>query len=150
MSSITEIQHGQKIVKKTKRLGRGVGSGKGGKSGRGQKGQKSRTGSRILAQFEGGQTSFVMKIPKLKGFKPLKKEYHELVNLDRLDKAFEDGATVDVPAMVMAGLLKSPKNTIKILGKGSLSKKLNISAHSASATAKAAIEKAGGTLTMLS
>jgi len=144
---LEKLQKGEKLVKKTKRLGRGSGSGAGAKSGRGQKGQKSRTGARIRAAFEGGQTPFIQKIPKLKGFKPLNKVIYEVVNLDDLEKTFADGATVDLKALVEKGFFKGVRSKVKVLGNGTLKKKLKVTAHKFSKSAKEAIEKAGGEAT---
>lgn len=145
----TILESNTPLVKKAKRKGRGTGSGAGAKSGRGQKGQHSRTGSRILAAFEGGQTSFVMQIPKLKGFKPLNKVHFVPVNLGALEVAFKDGDVVDKVALLKAGLLRNPKSKVKILSKGELTKKLTIKVEACSESAKKNIEKLGGAVELL-
>lgn len=142
----TRIQQGNKLVKASKRVGRGVGSGLGGKAGRGQKGQQSRTGAVIKAAQEGGQTSFLMKIPKLKGFKPLKKVTMVAVNLYQLEENFNEGDEVTTLTLLEKGLLKSGKQQVKLLGTGDLKKKLTVTVAAASESAKKKIEAAGGSL----
>ena len=130
--------HRRKIV------GRGI-AGKGGKTaGRGTKGQKARR--QIPAGFEGGQLPLLQRIPKLKGFtNPFRVEYTP-VNLDALVALGEKDVTLDV--LVARGLARK-KDLVKILGRGSLTSAINVSAHGFSASAKAAIESAGGTTTQL-
>ena len=128
--------------KKRKRVGRGTGSGLGKTSGRGQKGQKSRSGGGIARGFEGGQMPLQRRMPK-RGFKnPFRKEW-VVVNLGALED-FEDGAVVDLEAMVGKGLVKKVVDGVKILGKGEISKKLTVRAHAISAGAREKLEKAGG------
>ena len=143
--------------KDRKRVGRGLGSGKGRYSGRGIKGQKSRSGSaKMAAGFEGGQMPLDMRAPKLRGntsadampIGPFR-TYSQPVNLRDLDRVFESGDTVDLDAMVAKGLLKNTKTDVKILGTGELSKKLTVTAHSFSASAREKIEAAGGSVTAL-
>jgi large subunit ribosomal protein L15 len=143
--------------KDRKRVGRGLGSGKGRYSGRGIKGQKSRAGSKKMAAgFEGGQMPIDMRMPKLRGntsadampIGPFR-TYSQPINLRDLDRVFESGATVDLEALVEKGLLKNTKTDVKILGTGELSKKLAVTAHSFSASAREKIEAAGGSVTAL-
>jgi large subunit ribosomal protein L15 len=143
--------------KDRKRIGRGLGSGKGRYSGRGIKGQKSRSGSaKMPAGFEGGQMPLDMRAPKLRGntsadampIGPFR-TYSQPVNLRDLDRVFADGDTVDLEAMVAKGLLKNTKTDVKVLGTGELSKKLSVTAHSFSASAREKIEGAGGSVTAL-
>jgi large subunit ribosomal protein L15 len=143
--------------KDRKRVGRGLGSGKGRYSGRGIKGQKSRSGSAKMAPgFEGGQMPLDMRAPKLRGntsadampIGPFR-TYSHPVNLRDLDRVFADGDTVDLEAMVAKGLLKNTKTDVKILGTGELTKKLSVTAHSFSAGAREKIEGAGGSVTAL-
>ena len=143
--------------KDRKRVGRGLGSGKGRYSGRGIKGQKSRSGSaKMAAGFEGGQMPLDMRAPKLRGntsadampIGPFR-TYSQPVNLRDLERVFEAGDTVDLDAMVAKGLLKNTKTDVKILGTGELAKKLTVTAHSFSASAREKIEAAGGTVTAL-
>jgi large subunit ribosomal protein L15 len=125
-------------------VGRGI-AGKGGKTaGRGTKGQKARR--QIPAQFEGGQNPLIQRIPKLKGFtNPFRVEYTP-VNLDALAALGVSDVTFDV--LVERGLARR-KDLVKVLGRGELSAKLNVSAHGFSASARSAIEAAGGTVTVL-
>ena len=143
--------------KDRKRVGRGLGSGKGRYSGRGIKGQKSRAGSaKMPAGFEGGQMPLDMRAPKLRGntsadampIGPFR-TYSHPINLRDHDRVFESGDTVDLDALVAKGLLKNQKVDVKILGTGELTKKLSVTAHSFSATAREKIEAAGGSVTAL-
>jgi large subunit ribosomal protein L15 len=142
--------------KDRKRIGRGLGSGKGRYSGRGLKGQKSRAGSHTMrAGFEGGQMPLTMRIPKLPGstskdampIGPFR-TYCQPVNLKDLDR-FEAGDEVTPETLKAKGLIRSVRKDVKLLGVGELSKKLSISVHAASATARDKVEAAGGTLTLL-
>jgi large subunit ribosomal protein L15 len=143
--------------KDRKRVGRGQGSGKGRYSGRGIKGQKSRSGSAKMAPgFEGGQMPIDMRAPKLRGNTSADampvgpfRTYSQPVNLRDLERVFESGDTVDLDALVAKGLLKNTKTDVKILGEGELTKKLSITAHSFSASAREKIEAAGGSATAL-
>jgi large subunit ribosomal protein L15 len=132
-----------------KRIGRGPGSGTGEQSGKGVKGQKARTGHHgARLGFEGGQMPMQRRFPK-KGFKnPFRKEVFA-VNLGSIDKRFE-GGTVDLAALQGAGMVPRSLKTVKILGEGNLTKKLNVKATSFSASAKEKIEKAGGTAEVVS
>ncbi len=132
---------------RVKRLGCGESSGHGKTSGKGHKGQKARSGGSIRLGFEGGQMPLIRRIPK-RGFnnEPFRDKY-AVVNLEALN-SFENGATVNEAALLEAGLIRKPYDKVKILGGGQLSKKLTIVANKASESAKAAIEKAGGTLTL--
>ena len=143
--------------KDRKRIGRGMGSGKGRYSGRGLKGQKSRAGSHKLpAGFEGGQMPIDMRLPKLRGntsadampIGPFR-TYSQPVNLRDLEARFEAGAEVTPEALVTAGLLKNTKTDIKILASGELTKKLSVTAHGFSKSAREKIEAAGGSITWL-
>jgi large subunit ribosomal protein L15 len=135
-----------------KRVGRGEGSGTGKTAGRGQKGYGSRSGSKRRARFEGGQNPIHMRMRKLRGpnkkmsmpFEPFR-THTQPVNLADLDARFDDGATVDVAALKAAGLATRRDIPVKVLGRGELSKKLTVSAHGFSKTARERIEAAGGT-----
>ena len=122
------------------RVGRGTSSGNGKTAGRGQKGQKAR--SKVRLGFEGGQMPLFRRMPK-RGFNNINRKEYAIVNLETLNK-FEDGAEVTPALLVESGLVKNEKDGIKILGNGELSKKLVVKAHKFSASAKAAIEAAGG------
>ncbi|HVV02055.1 MAG TPA: 50S ribosomal protein L15 [Verrucomicrobiae bacterium] len=132
-----------------KRLGQGESSGRGKTSGRGGKGQTARSGSSIRIGFEGGQMPLIRRIPK-RGFNNRRHETRYLpVNLDSLNQ-FEDGARVDAAALRGAGLANGKPEAIKILGAGDLSRKLTVSAHAFSASARAKIEAKGGTCEVVS
>ena len=140
-----------------KRVGRGLGSGKGRYSGRGIKGQKSRAGShKMRAGFEGGQMPIYMRLGKQRG--PYSKDAMPMgphrtstvpVNLAVLEQKFEAGDDVTLEALVEKGIIKNTRTDVKILGQGELKKKLTVTAHSFSASAREKIEKAGGTVTAL-
>lgn len=126
-----------------KRVGRGVGSGLGKTSGRGQKGQNSRSGGGVRPGFEGGQSPLFRRLPK-RGFSNARfKTTYAVINLSDLDK-FEEGATVTPELLKEMGLIKQSLDGIKVLGNGTLTKKLNVKAHKFSSVAKEQIEKLGG------
>ncbi len=132
-------------VKTGKRIGRGEGSGKGGTATRGHKGQKSRSGYSRKIGFEGGQMPLQRRVPKF-GFKNINRKDYQGVNLDTLQQMVDDGKikdTVSLEILIQNGLV-GKNDLVKILGRGELKAKLNISVHKFTATAKAAIEKAGG------
>ncbi len=124
------------------RRGRGHGSGNGKTAGKGHKGQKARSGAPRIG-FEGGQMPLYRRIPK-RGFKNRNSKEIVAINLAALDR-FEDGATVDVAALVEAGVIKNPRDGVKILGNGEITKKLNVKVDAFSASAKEKIEAVGGT-----
>jgi large subunit ribosomal protein L15 len=140
-----------------KRVGRGLGSGKGRYSGRGIKGQKARSGSHTMrAGFEGGQMPIYMRLPKQRG--STSKDAMPIgphrtstvpVNLRDLERVFEDGAEATLEAMVEKGLIKNTRTDVKVLGEGELTKKLAVTAHAFSASAREKIEGAGGSVTAL-
>lgn len=134
-------------TKTRKRVGRGTGSGLGKTSGRGHKGQGSRTGKGKPRYFEGGQMPLQRRLPK-RGFKSLDHKVYEVVNMGDLN-VFEDGATIDTAALIAAGLVRKVGYGVKILAKGDLSKKLNLVVHAFSAAAKDKVEKAGGTIRLV-
>lgn len=132
--------------KARKRIGRGHGSGHGKTSGRGHKGAGSRAGYTRRAYFEGGQMSFVRRIPK-RGFSnaAFRRHYH-IVNLKMLEERFEDGADVTAEVLASAGLIRDTKLPLKVLGDGEISHKLTITAHKFSASARQKLEAAGCTI----
>jgi len=142
--------------KDRKRVGRGLGSGKGRYSGRGIKGQKSRSGShKMRAGFEGGQMPIYMRLPKQRG--SYSKDAMPVgphrtstvpVNVSQLER-FDTGAEITVESLVEAGIIKNSRTDVKILGMGELTKKLTVTAHRFSATAREKIEQAGGTANAL-
>ena len=153
--NLSNLQPAQKRVDR-KRVGRGMGSGKGRYSGRGIKGQKSRAGSHAMrAGFEGGQMPLVMRTAKLRGntskdampVGPFR-TYTQPVNIRDLDR-FDEGADVTPESLKAKGLIRSIRKDVKLLGVGELTKKLTITVHAASATAREKVEAAGGTLVVL-
>lgn len=130
-------KHGDKF-----RRGRGHGSGNGKTAGKGHKGQKARSGAPRVG-FEGGQMPLYRRIPK-RGFTNRNTKEIVTVSLDKLER-FEDGATVDVNALIEAGIIKKARDGVKILGNGKLTKKLNVKVDAYSASAKEKIEALGGT-----
>jgi large subunit ribosomal protein L15 len=140
-----------------KRVGRGLGSGKGRYSGRGIKGQKARAGShKMRPGFEGGQMPIYMRLGKQRG--PYSKDAMPVgphrtstipINLRDLDRVFDDGSEVTLEALIEKGLIKNTRTDVKILGQGDLTKKLTVTAHSFSASAREKIEQAGGTANAL-
>jgi large subunit ribosomal protein L15 len=140
-----------------KRVGRGLGSGKGRYSGRGIKGQKARSGShKMRPGFEGGQMPIYMRLGKQRG--PYSKDAMPIgphrtstapINLRDLERVFDDGAEVTIEALVEKGLLKNTRTDVKVLGQGELKKKLTVTAHAFSATAREKIETAGGKVNAL-
>ena len=127
---------------KAYRKGRGAGSGNGKTGGRGQKGQWSRSGGGVRVGFEGGQMPLTRRIPK-RGFNNIFAKPLEAINVSALEK-FEDGAVVDAKALLEKGILSKCEYGVKILGIGSLTKKLTVQASAFSASAKEKIEAAGG------
>jgi large subunit ribosomal protein L15 len=132
--------------RRSQRIGRGTGSGRGKTSGRGQKGQHAR-GQGFRLGFEGGQMPLAQRLPKLGGFKNPFKKVFAVVNLTKLNR-FDDGATVDVEAFAAAGLARAGL-AVKLLGTGTLRRRLTITAHAASESARAAIEARGGQLSLV-
>ena len=133
-----------------KRVGRGEGSGKGGTAARGHKGAKSRSGYSKKIGFEGGQMPLQRRVPKF-GFKNINRIEYQGVNLDTLQMLVDNGIVTDtVDFTVMVEYRLATKNeVVKILGRGELKSKLKVSAHKFTATAKAAIEAAGGEVVIL-
>ena len=124
------------------RRGRGHGSGNGKTAGKGHKGQKARSGAPRLS-FEGGQMPLYRRIPK-RGFKNRNRLEIVAINISALEK-FDNGADVTVDTLIESGIVKNPKDGVKILGNGELTKKLNVKANAFSASAKEKIEALGGT-----
>ena len=129
--------------RKRRRIGRGLGSGRGTTAGKGTKGQKARSGGGVSPKFEGGQLPLVKKLPYRRGFRSLNRVEYQAVNLQDL-QAFSAGSTVDVAALIGAGLVKNERERVKILGTGDLDRALTVTAHRFSATAREKIEAAGG------
>jgi len=135
--------------KKPKRVGRGSSSGLGTTAGKGNKGQQSRSGGKVYVGFEGGQMPLYRRVA-IRGFSnyPFKKEY-VCINVSTLEKTFEDGATVDKESLKNKGFISKTNNTlVKVLGDGEITKKLTVVVDKVSDSAKAKIEKAGGSVTV--
>jgi len=147
VTKLNELSPRAGSVKGRMRVGRGPGSGKGKTAGRGVKGQKSRTGVAIKG-FEGGQMPLHRRLPK-RGFRPPNQKTWQVVNLGSLQKAIDDkkldaGKTIDAAAMQAAGLFKNASDGVRLLGKGEIKTKIEVKVAGASASAIAAVEKAGG------
>jgi large subunit ribosomal protein L15 len=132
-----------------KRIGRGPGSGTGKTAGKGHKGQKSRSGYSRRYGFEGGQMPLVRRLPK-RGFTNIFRVEFQVVNLRDLERVFSDGDTVSPESLSEKGLVRGGKRLVKVLGDGELSKKLAVRVHKFSASARAGIEKAGGSCEVVS
>ena len=140
--NLHDLSPAEGSVKSNYRKGRGHGSGNGKTAGRGHKGQKARSGGGVRIGFEGGQMPLARRIPK-RGFHNIFAKPLEIVNVSALNK-FEDGATVNVCDLLEKGILSKCEYGVKILGNGSVSKKLTVRATAFSASAKEKIEAAGG------
>jgi large subunit ribosomal protein L15 len=150
---LTDIRDNAGAKKPRMRVGRGIGSGKGKTGGRGVKGQKARTGVAVKG-FEGGQMPLHRRLPK-RGFKnsPFAREYNE-VNLGRIQQAIDAGkldasTAIDADALVRAGVLRRAKDGVRVLGNGEIKVTATFAVAGASKSAVAAIEKAGGSVTIL-
>lgn len=139
---IHTIQPAVGAVKSDKRLGRGIGSGLGKTSGKGHKGQWARSGGGVRPGFEGGQTPIARRLPK-RGFNNKFAVKYDIVNLDALN-IFEEGTVVTPELLADLRIVTNKNNGVKVLGNGQLTKKLTVKADKFSASAKAAIEAAGG------
>lgn len=146
---LSSLKPAKGSVKKGIRLGRGQGSGRGGTSTRGHKGAKSRSGYSKKIGFEGGQMPLQRRVPKF-GFKNINRVEYKGINLGTLQKLAESNnlEKIDVDTLIAAGLVNK-KSKVKILGKGTLEKKLEVSAHAFSKTAVEAIEAREGTVVIL-
>ena len=146
---LNELKPAKGSVKNKKRIGRGQGSGRGGTSTRGHKGAKSRSGYSRKSGFEGGQMPLQRRVPKFGFTNPNRVEY-KAINLDTIQKLVDETkiSELTVETLVTNGLA-GKNDLIKILGRGELTAKVDVTAHQFSATASAAIEKTGGTATKL-
>lgn len=147
---LNNLQPAKGSTKTSKRIGRGEGSGKGGTSTRGHNGAKSRSGYSKKIGFEGGQMPLQRRVPKF-GFTNINRKEYVGINLDRLQEMVDNGRIKDTVTMdvLVKNRLARKNDLIKILGRGELKAKLNITVHKFTATAKAAIEKAGGEAVVL-
>jgi len=141
---LCDIKPNISSLKKRKRVGRGNSSGHGTTSGRGSKGQKSRSGAKIRPGFEGGQMPMSRRIPHLRGFKNTRKKEFNIINISKLDK-FNDGDVIDFELLASKGLIMKESSPLKILGNGSISKKITVKADYFSTSAIKKIQDAGGT-----
>jgi len=132
--------YGSKTTRR--RIGRGIGSGLGKTAGKGHKGQKARTGGKIRRGFEGGQTPLYRRIPK-RGFNNIFATEYAIVNVSDLEK-FEDGTVVNMELLMNEGIIRKPLAGLKVLGNGSLTKKLTVEAKKVSNSAREKIEACGG------
>lgn len=151
MTKLNDLAPREGSTKGRMRVGRGPGSGKGKTAGRGVKGQKARSGVAI-AGFEGGQMPLHMRMPK-RGFNNPRALQFAEVNFWRLEQAISAGkldpkAPINADVLIAAGVIRRAKDGVKLLGKGDLTSKLDITVYAASASALAAIEKVGGKLTV--
>jgi len=149
---LNELSDNADARKTRKRVGRGIGSGTGKTSGRGQKGQKSRSGGNVPVGFEGGQMPLYRRLPKRGFTNPFSKDF-AIINVGAVQKAVDKGTidpkqTVTGETLLAAGLVKRSKDGVRLLAKGEISAKLYIEVAAASKSAIAAIEKAGGTVTL--
>ena len=145
--SLSQLKAPKGANREKKRVGRGQGSGLGKTAGRGGKGQKARTGNMRFEGFEGGQSPLQRRLPKFGFNAPNRKEF-AVVNLRDLE-GFGAGETVDEAALRKAGLVKGRWTGVKLLGEGTLSRKVAIHVHRVSEKAKAAVEAAGGSVTLV-
>ena len=151
MTKLNQLAPPAGSTKNRMRVGRGPGSGKGKTAGRGEKGQKARSGVAVNG-FEGGQMPLHMRMPK-RGFNKLNRKVFAEVNLWRLEQAvaagkLDAGKPIDASALIAAGVVRRAKDGVRLLGKGELKSKLDLTVYSATPSAKAAVEKAGGKLTL--
>ena len=147
-TGLSDLRPNPGSTKNRKRVGRGPGSGMGKTSTRGEKGQKSRSGWASKPGFEGGQMPLFRRLPR-RGFNNIFRVEYAVVNLQQLE-LFKAGSTVAPEDLVARGFIgKNETGSVKVLGKGKLSKALTVKAHRFSASAKDAIEKAGGTVELL-
>jgi large subunit ribosomal protein L15 len=145
--NLSNLRPPRKATEKRKRVGRGMGSGMGKTSTRGHKGQRSRSGSRIMRGFEGGQMPLHRRLPK-RGFTNIFKTEYEVVNLERLASLGESEITPELLRKV--GVVSSKNTLVKVLGQGELSAAITVRAHKFSKSAQEKIEKAGGKIEVVS
>jgi len=145
--NLSNLHAPRKATEKRKRVGRGMGSGMGKTSTRGHKGQRSRSGSRIMRGFEGGQMPLHRRLPK-RGFTNIFKTEYEVVNLERLASLDESEITPEL--LRKAGVISSRKSLVKVLGQGELTSAITVRAHKFSKSAQEKIEKAGGKVEVVS
>ena len=145
MANLHDLSPSPGSHRNRKRIGRGNGSGHGGTSTRGHKGLKARTGGKVHPRREGGQTSLIRRIPK-RGFKSLDRVDYQIVNVRDFARVEGD---VSLESMKAAGLIGSVHRRVKVLGEGDIGRAASVAAHAFSKSARAKIEAAGGTVTVL-
>ncbi|MBM7606477.1 50S ribosomal protein L15 [Metabacillus litoralis] len=142
-----ELKPAEGSRKTRNRVGRGIGSGNGKTAGKGHKGQNARSGGGVRPGFEGGQTPLFQRLPK-RGFTNINRKDFAIVNLETLNR-FEDGTEVTPELLLETGVVSNVKSGVKILGNGQLERKLTVKANKFSASAKEAIETAGGSVEVI-
>lgn len=147
MNELSRLKPPAGATKKRKRKGRGPGSGNGKTCGKGQKGQKSRSGGGTPPGFEGGQMPLHRRLPK-GGFTNIFRVEYSIVNLSQLNQ-FEDGTVIDAETLSAKGIIGGTKKPLKVLGHGDISSKLTLKVNKISASAKAKVEAAGGTIEVI-
>jgi len=145
MANLSDLSPSQGSRKRRKRIGRGNGSGHGGTSTKGHKGLKARTGGKVHPRREGGQTPLIRRIPK-RGFTNIERVEYQVVNLRDLERVEGD---VSPEALKAAGLIGSVNRPVKVLGTGEIGRAAKVTAHKFSGSAKAKIEAAGGSVTVI-
>jgi len=141
--SLDKLKPADRSKFKKKRVGRGPGSGLGKTSGRGHKGAQSRSGYHFKRGFEGGQMPLHRRVPK-RGFNNIFRTEYDVVNLDQLESRFDTGAAVTPETLRAAGLVSSKTSLVKVLGRGEVTKALNVQAHKFSGKAAEKLAAAGG------
>ena len=148
MMKLHELRPAKGAKKNRKRVGRGIAAGQGKTAGRGTKGQNARSGGGVRPYFEGGQLPLVRRLPHKRGFTNIFKVHYKPINLDRLD-GFTAGDEVSPATLAEAGIIKSPREPVVILGRGELDRPLTVKAHRFSASAREKILGADGAVEVL-
>ncbi|MBD3180494.1 MAG: 50S ribosomal protein L15 [Candidatus Latescibacteria bacterium] len=146
---LNELKPPRGAVKRRKRLGRGTGSGRGDKCTRGDKGQNSRSGGGVPPWFEGGQMPLQRRIPK-RGFTNIFKKHYQIVNIDKLESHFEKGEKVTRETLEQKNMIDNASRPVKVLGRGKISKSLDLEVDRISKSAARAIKEAGGSVSLTS
>lgn len=146
---LNELQPPRGAVKKRKRVGRGTGSGRGNKCTRGDKGQNCRSGGGVPSWFEGGQMPLQRRVPK-RGFNNIFRKVYQIVNIEELDSHFEKGEKVDRESLAARNMISSVSRLVKVLGRGEISKSLDVEVDHISKSAARAIKGAGGSISLIS
>ncbi len=141
---LKDLRPAEGSKKARKRVGRGPASGTGKTAGRGMNGQKSRAGGGKGVGFEGGQTPLARRLPKLPGFRNINRIEYVPVNVNRIEKYFDNGDVVDSESLAAKGIIKHSNDLVKVLGDGEITKAVTVKVDKVSSSAKAKIEAAGG------